>query len=65
MSDCGKVRPIAVRGLEIDREREFGRFLDRQLARPRTAEDLIDIGGGAAKDIRIIGRIGHQPAAGT
>jgi hypothetical protein len=39
-------------GLEIENQLEFGRLLDRNVARLRTAQNLVDIVGGAP---------GHEP----
>src|SRR5436305_15225109 len=40
-----------LRGREIDDEIELGRLLDRKLARLGTAQNLIDIIGGAPKQV--------------
>jgi hypothetical protein len=37
------------RGLQIDDELELGRLLDRQLARLRAFEDLVDVDGGSPR----------------
>src|SRR5262249_44395913 len=45
---------------QIDDEIEFGRLLDRKLARLRAAQNLVDIIGGAPKQVRNARSIGHK-----
>ena len=46
---------------EIDDQLEFGRLLDRQVARLRAAQNLVDIVGCAAKQVRNMRAVRHQP----
>src|SRR4051812_10165355 len=46
--------------LQVDRQLERGRILDRQVGRSRTLQDAIDIGGGAAELLGAVGAVGHQ-----
>src|SRR6266851_6332169 len=50
-------------GLEIDDEFILGRLLDRKVGGLRALEDPVHVSGGAAKEIRIIRAISHQPAS--
>ena len=47
-------------GRKIDHEIEPGRLLDREVGRLRPAQNLVDIVGGAAEQVRKVGSIGHQ-----
>src|SRR4051812_25785929 len=49
-----------LRSLQVDRQLERGGILDRQIGRPRTLQDAIDIGGGAAELLGAVGAVGHQ-----
>jgi hypothetical protein len=51
-----------VRGLEIDRELELGRDLDRQIARRRALQYLVDVRGAAASHVREDRPVTHQAA---
>src|SRR5215472_6792784 len=44
-------------------EIEFGRLLDRNVARLRPTQNLVDIIGGAPKQIRVVWSEGHQAIA--
>src|SRR4030095_2485526 len=52
-------------GLEVDDELDLRRLLDREDARLRTLEDLIDVGGHAMEDHLHVGAIAHEPPAST
>src|SRR5262245_53775305 len=47
-------------GREVYDEIKFGRLLDRQVGRLRTAQYLVNIISGASKQVRKIWSIGHQ-----
>ena|SRR5947207_4305616 len=47
-------------GLQINDQLELGRQLDRQICWFSTLQDLIDIGGGAPKQIRAVGSISQE-----
>ena len=47
-------------GGQINDEVEFGRLLDRHIARVGTTQNLIDIIGGAPVQVREVCSIGHQ-----
>src|SRR5712675_1694223 len=51
------------RSLEIDTQLEFGRLVKRDISRISTSKNLLDEVGDAAKDVRQVGRISHQPAS--
>src|SRR5215831_19214877 len=50
------------RGLEVQHQFEFGRLFNRQFGRLRALQDLVDITGAAAKQIRQTGAIRQQPS---
>src|SRR5262249_5570997 len=50
--------------LEVDHQLELGRLLDRQVTRPFTLEDAIDIGRRLPVCLEQLNPIGHQAAAG-
>src|SRR5437899_12117128 len=47
-------------GGQIDDESELGRLLDRQVPRPRPAQNLVDKIGGTPEQIWEVWSIGHQ-----
>ena len=49
-------------GLEVDGHLKFCRKLHREIARLLTAQDAIDIIGGATKDVYRVGSVGEQTA---
>src|SRR5262245_27701234 len=49
-------------GLEVDDHLKFCRKLHREIARLRTAQDAIDICGGATKGLYQVGSVGEQAA---
>src|SRR6478609_8062160 len=49
--------------LEVHGHLKFRRKLHREIARLLAAQNAIDIGGGATKDIQRVGAIGEQAAA--
>src|SRR5512143_479410 len=49
-------------GLQVDKQFESGRLLDRKIARVRASQDLIDVDGGTMVVADEIRRIGHQTA---
>ena len=51
--------------LEIDHQRDFGRLLDGKIGRPGTLQNLIDVGGGARLEIKIIYVTIRPPASVT
>ena len=59
--DGGTARPSALAVLRFD-HLELGRELHREIARLGTAQDAIDIGGGATPGIYGIGSVGEQAA---
>ena len=56
----GIVETERLGGGQIDDEIEFGRLLDREVARLRPAQNLVDIVGGAPEQVREVWSIGHQ-----
>jgi hypothetical protein len=55
-------QPERLRGLEADYEFEFGRLLDRQIARVCTLQDAIDVTCRLAELFRQIGTVGNEAA---
>ena len=55
-------QPECFRGLEVDHEFEFGRPLNRQIARVRALQDAIDVACRLAEPFREIGAIGDEAA---
>src|SRR5215813_10783180 len=51
-----------LRGRAVDDEIEFGRLLDRNIARLRPAQNLVDEVGRAPEQVREVWPIGHQPS---
>ena len=59
----GKTKRIG--GLEVQDHLELGRKLHREIARLLTAQDAIDISGGATKDVYPVDSVGEQtPVSG-
>src|SRR5262245_36804214 len=56
----GEAKAERLRGRLVEDEIELGRLFDGQVARLRTLEDLVDIVGGASKDVREVCAIRHQ-----
>jgi hypothetical protein len=44
-------------GLQVERQFEFDRLLNRQIARLLAAQNAIDVGGRAAKDVEAVRRV--------
>src|SRR5262249_28440019 len=55
--------PESVGGLTIDHQVEFGRLLDRQVARLCALENLVDERRGATEEIEEVLAIAHQPTS--
>src|SRR6516162_11689654 len=53
-----------LRSLEVDHQLVLGRRLHRQVGRPLTFENAIDVRGGASVRVNRISPIGNQAAAG-
>ena len=49
-------------GLAVHGHLELGRELNRKFRRLRAAQNAIDIGGGATKDVYLVGSVGEQAA---
>src|SRR5947209_19453972 len=49
-------------GFEIDNELELRRLLNRQVARSRTFENPVDVGGGAAEQVIDVCTVRHESA---
>ena len=49
--------------LRLTESVNFSGSWDRQVARSGAEQDAVDIVRGAAENIRIVGRVSHQPAA--
>src|SRR5262249_22718716 len=49
--------------LEVNRELEFGRLLDRQVSGPGTLEDLVNVLSRSAEHVAEVRPIGHQRAS--
>src|SRR5436309_11201077 len=54
-----------LRGFQVDHQFELGRLLDGQVAGLGTLENLVDVGRGAPKQIRLVRSIGHKAPAST
>ena len=61
-SIAGISRPSAFAVLRLMTQLEFGRLVKRDISRIRTFENFIDEVGEAAKNVRKVDRISHQPA---
>src|SRR5262249_3907704 len=46
-------------GLAVHDHLEFGRKLHREIARLRAAQNAINIGGGATKEVYLVGSVGE------
>src|ERR1700731_4264784 len=59
---CRHVEAERLGGLEVHDHLELGRKLHREIGRLRAAQNAIDIGGGATKDVYRVDSVGEQAA---
>src|SRR5262249_24267820 len=45
---------------QVNNQVKFGRLLDRNVGRYRSAQNLVDVAGSASKQVRVFCSIGHQ-----
>src|SRR5262245_50360832 len=57
---CGNCEPERFSRDQVINLVKFGRLLDRNVGRYRSAQDLVDGAGGASEQVRVVCSIGHQ-----